>query len=106
MSSPPRRSPPTSRRRAGPGEDEAAPGTSSRRGGGRLVLFVLLAAVASGSLLLYTLSHRRPPIPADRDHFGIHDARRCLDCHGPGGKDARGPNHPLNDQCFQCHERR
>ncbi|HEU4401543.1 MAG TPA: cytochrome c3 family protein [Candidatus Polarisedimenticolia bacterium] len=53
----------------------------------------------------YTLSHRRPLIPADADHLGSLEPARCLDCHGPAGRRPRGRNHPLNDQCFNCHER-
>jgi hypothetical protein len=75
--------------------------TGSRRG---LVIFLVVAVVLSGLLVAYTIAHRRPPIPADVDH-AIGDPAACLVCHGPGKKDARSPNHPLNDQCFNCHER-
>jgi hypothetical protein len=64
-----------------------------------------LAASISGMLIAYTLSHRRPPIPADADHLRSGDPAACLDCHGPGRKNARTPNHPLNDRCLECHER-
>jgi len=73
----------------------------SKRG---LLLFLVAAGVLSGLLVAYTISHRRPPIPVDMDH-AVTDPAACLSCHGPGRKDARGPNHPLNDQCFNCHER-
>jgi hypothetical protein len=63
---------------------------------------VLLGA----GILYYTLTHQRPLIPADADHVQAQTQQRCLDCHGPGKKNARGRNHPLNDQCFNCHERR
>jgi hypothetical protein len=76
--------------------------SGSRRG---LLIFLVVAGVLSGLLVAYTISHRRPPIPADRDH-AVEDPDACLSCHGPGRKDARGPNHPLNDRCFDCHERR
>jgi len=75
--------------------------TGSKRG---LLIFLVAAGVLSGLLLAYTLSHRRPPIPADADH-AVGDPAACLSCHGPGRQDAREPNHPLNDQCFNCHAR-
>ena len=74
-------------------------------GDARLAVFLIFAAAILGALLVYTLSHRRPRIPADADHIRSRDPALCLDCHGPGRKRARGPNHPLNDQCFNCHER-
>ncbi|HXH27698.1 MAG TPA: hypothetical protein VNL37_01565 [Candidatus Polarisedimenticolia bacterium] len=74
-------------------------------GGARLIVFLVLAAALSGGLILYTLRQRRPAIPADADHTGVVEPAACLTCHGPGRKNARGPNHPLNDQCFNCHER-
>ena len=71
----------------------------------RVVTFLLIAGALSGLLVYYTISHRRPPIPADADHAGVSEPTRCLSCHGPGRKNARSRNHPLNDQCFNCHER-
>jgi nitrate reductase cytochrome c-type subunit len=62
--------------------------------------------VLGGGLLYYTLTHQRPLIPADTDHLQAQTQQRCLECHGPGKAHARGRNHPLNDQCFNCHERR
>jgi hypothetical protein len=70
-----------------------------------VVAFLLIAGALTGLLVYYTVSHRRPPIPADGDHAGVSEPVRCLSCHGPGTKNARGRNHPLNDQCFNCHER-
>lgn len=67
--------------------------------------FVAAAGLLSALLVLYTLTHRRPPIPADLDHLGAGGADQCLRCHGPGMRNARGRNHPLNDRCFDCHER-
>ena len=69
-----------------------------------MTVFVIVAGLLTVLLVGYTLSHRRPPIPADMDHAGVADPLRCLECHGPGRANARGPNHPLNDQCFGCHE--
>ena len=59
-----------------------------------------------GALLYYTLTHRRPLIPRDADHLMPQTQERCLECHAPGKAHARGRNHPLNDQCFNCHEQR
>jgi len=70
-----------------------------------VTVFVVVAGVLTVLLVAYTLSQRRPPIPADADHAGVGDPARCLACHGPGQREARGPNHPLNDQCFGCHDR-
>ena len=81
----------------------AAPGGA--RGSARLIVFLGFAALLAGGLVGYTLKHRRPPIPADADHHDVAEPQRCLSCHGPGGRDPRGPNHPLSDQCFNCHER-
>lgn len=71
----------------------------------RLAVFVIFALGLTGLLIAYTLVHRRPLIPADPDHARSLEPVRCLDCHGPTGKNRRGKNHPLNDQCFSCHER-
>ncbi|MEE9291757.1 MAG: hypothetical protein V3U83_02390 [Acidobacteriota bacterium] len=69
-----------------------------------LILFLAGAAILMGALVYYTFSVRPPLLPADRDHLS-RDPVDCLRCHGPGGTDPRGPNHPLNDRCFECHER-
>ena len=71
----------------------------------RVVVFVAVAAALTGLLIVYTVTHRRPLIPADRDHVEAAVPEQCLRCHGPGMRRPRGPNHPLNDQCFNCHER-
>lgn len=55
--------------------------------------------------VLLLVSIRRPPeIPADADHRPWMGVEPCLSCHGPGKPQARPPNHPLNDQCLQCHQ--
>lgn len=74
-------------------------------GHSRLVVFLILAGGLSALLFFYTLGHRRPEIPADADHLHSFEPAGCLECHGPAGKDPRGKNHPLNDRCFDCHER-
>jgi len=85
----------------------SVPGAAPRdgRGSARMIVFFLLAALLAGGLVGYTLKHRRPLIPADADHRAVADPERCLTCHGPAGRSPRGPNHPLNDQCLNCHER-
>jgi hypothetical protein len=75
------------------------------RRGLRLAAFLVAASGLTGFLIVYTLRNRPPQLPADADHRGGAGPDRCLSCHGPEGKDPRGPNHPLNDQCFNCHER-
>ncbi len=77
----------------------------AERGSLRVAVFLIGAAGLTGMLVLYTLRHRRPPIPADADHRISIEPTQCLGCHGPGMKRPRGPTHPLNDQCFSCHER-
>ena len=69
----------------------------------RLLAFLLAAGTLTGWLVLYTLRNRPPSLPADADHRG-GGPQQCLECHGPAGRQPRGPNHPLNDQCFNCHE--
>jgi len=67
------------------------------------VLVVALAITAS--LVIFTLRRAPPPIPSDTDHLMSRVADDCLACHGPDGGRPRGRNHPLNNQCFNCHER-
>lgn len=88
-----------------PGASE--PGASSAAAPDRRLLLGFLggATLLTAALVGYTLTQRRPAIPADADH-AVGDTARCLSCHGPGQSRARGRNHPLNDQCFNCHERR
>ena len=71
----------------------------------RLIAFLLAAGALTGSLIVYTIRNRPPLLPADTDHRGSGGPGQCLECHGPAGRNPRGPNHPLNDQCFNCHER-
>ena len=71
-----------------------------------MAVFVAAAGLLMALLIGYTLTHRRPLIPADASHRDVVEAAKCLECHGPGRRSARGPNHPLNDQCFSCHDRR
>ena len=71
----------------------------------RLIAFLLAAGALTGFLIVYTIRNRPPLLPADTDHRGPGGPEQCLECHGPAGRNPRGPNHPLNDQCFNCHER-
>ncbi len=75
------------------------------RGNLRVMIFLVVALGLSALLVTYTLTHRRPPVPADADHLRSLEPAQCLSCHGPAGRRPRGPNHPLGDQCFNCHER-
>ena len=79
--------------------------TGRQTGNARLVIFLILAGGLSVLLILYTIAQRKPAIPADADHLRSLDPPACLECHGPAGKNSRGKNHPLNDRCFDCHER-
>lgn len=79
--------------------------TGGPAGNARLIIFLVLAGGLSVLLVLYTLGHQRPEIPADADHLRSLDPPNCLECHGPAGKKPRGKNHPLNDRCFDCHDR-
>lgn len=79
--------------------------TGGFAGSARLVIFLLLAGGLSVFLVLYTMGHQRPEIPADADHLLSPDPASCLECHGPARRKPRGGNHPLNDRCFDCHER-
>jgi hypothetical protein len=71
----------------------------------RMLLFMALVVVVVGGLYSYTLRRQPPTLPPDRDHRLGATPDICLSCHGPGAVNARGANHPLNDQCFNCHER-
>jgi len=79
--------------------------TRRTAGNARLVVFLIVAGGLSVLLVLYTLGHRKPEIPADADHLKSLEPPACLQCHGPSGRNPRGRNHPLNDQCFDCHQR-
>lgn len=74
-------------------------------GSARVAIFLMVGGFLAGLLVLYTLRARPPHLPADADHVQAIDPERCLSCHGPGQKRPRRPSHPLNDQCFSCHER-
>ncbi len=66
-----------------------------------LGLMILLAVL----LLVFTITHQRPLVPRDPDHLRSDDPEDCLSCHGRGRSHARPKNHPLNDRCWECHER-
>ncbi len=70
----------------------------------RLVGLVLLILVALLILVLLNGMRFPPDIPLDRDHRSGQTPRQCLNCHGPEASTPRGPNHPLGNQCFQCHQ--
>jgi len=74
-------------------------------GSARVIAFVALASCLTVGLVLYTMRHRPPAMPADPDHRTGQTASECLSCHGPAAKSPRGPNHPVAEgSCFNCHE--
>lgn len=70
-----------------------------------MVVVLLSMLVLVALLVTFTVTHQRPKVPADADHLKSDDPRACLSCHGRGEAHARTKNHPLNDQCWDCHER-
>lgn len=68
--------------------------------------FLAVAGSLAALFVAYTARHQAPPVPADAGHASAPTARQCLGCHGPEAAAPRGPNHPLNDQCFNCHDRK
>ena len=71
-----------------------------------VLAFGLVAAVGlSTCLIVYSLRKRPPDVPTDPDHIRSVTSPQCLSCHGPLEAYPRSRNHPLNDQCFNCHER-
>jgi len=66
-----------------------------------LSVFLILTIL----LVVYTVTHQRPRVPADADHLQSDDPQSCLRCHGRGQANARSKNHPLDDKCWDCHER-
>jgi len=71
----------------------------------RVLLVLALTLILLGALVMYTLTHQPPRVPADADHLSSDDPQTCLDCHGRGKRNARSKNRPLNDRCWECHER-
>lgn len=70
-----------------------------------LAIGLVVAVAFSTCLVAYSLRKRTPGVPADADHLQSITAPQCLSCHGPLEARPRSRNHPLNDQCFNCHER-
>lgn len=70
---------------------------------GRWIALFALAAVSLLALLLIRGIRFPPDIPFDLDHRRGQIPRECLSCHGPDARFPRGKNHPLVDECFQCH---
>lgn len=71
----------------------------------------LLGGLLAGGLMvagsIWLLSTREPPpeIPADGEHVGARREGDCIVCHNVDGPAPRSKNHPLSEQCFQCHLR-
>ena len=72
----------------------------------RLLVFLAVGGTLGAFFVAYTVRHQAPPIPDDFGHLAAPEAPACLSCHGPEGAARRGPNHPLSDQCFNCHDRK
>jgi hypothetical protein len=70
-----------------------------------LLVFLVVGTALAVLLVLYTILHRPPRLPADADHLKTQTPSDCLECHGPGKRSPRKPNHPpAQSQCFNCHE--
>ena len=70
-----------------------------------MVVFLVVGTALAVLLVVYTVLHRPPRLPADADHLRPQQPRDCLECHGPGKRSPRKPNHPpAENQCFNCHE--
>ena len=79
--------------------------TSTRSRRAPLIIFLVVGGTLAVLLVVYTVLHHPPRLPADADHRTSRQPAECLDCHGPGKKSPRGPNHPpAQNQCFNCHE--
>jgi hypothetical protein len=77
--------------------------TTSRRA--PLIIFLIVGGALAVLLVVYTILHHPPRLPADADHRTSRQPADCLECHGPGKKSPRGPNHPpAQNQCFNCHD--
>ena len=70
-----------------------------------LLIFLVAGTLLTVLLVIYTILHRPPRLPADTDHLRPQQAGDCLECHGPGKRSPRKPSHPpAESQCFNCHE--
>ncbi len=79
--------------------------TSTARRRTPLVIFLVAGTVLAVLLVVYTVLHHPPRLPADADHLKPQQPGDCLDCHGAGKRSPRKPNHPpAESQCFNCHE--
>jgi hypothetical protein len=79
--------------------------TAASRPRAPLVIFLVVGTALAVLLVAYTILHRPPRMPADADHLRPQQAGDCLECHGPGKRSPRKPNHPpAESQCFNCHE--
>jgi hypothetical protein len=71
---------------------------------GKLSFLVFVVAVV-GLLLLYTFtSEEFPRLPSDTIHKGVMAPKACMQCHGPGKKDAMKKTHPPKFDCPKCHK--
>ncbi|MBI5694854.1 MAG: hypothetical protein HZC51_03800 [Nitrospirae bacterium] len=70
------------------------------------LLFIAGILAVLGFLYYLSISGKGvPPIPADATHASVTAEADCLGCHGEGMRHPRKVQHPLKDQCFECHAR-
>ena len=69
----------------------------------RVILIALLGLIAAVGVATYFLRPEPPRIPLDSDHGAWQNDAACLNCHGPGQKNARKPTHPNANDCRRCH---
>jgi len=71
----------------------------------RLMISLGTAAIAVGFVVIVMLFGWTPAprIPRDLDHARTRTEQDCLSCHGPEEKHARPKNHPVREDCFNCH---
>lgn len=71
----------------------------------RVIVVLGMMIVLVVLLVTFTVTHQRPLVPGDLVHLKSAEIEYCLSCHGRGRPNARPKNHPLNDHCWECHER-
>jgi hypothetical protein len=71
----------------------------------RVVVVLVVMITLAVLLVVFTITHQRPQVPRDAVHVKSDDTGYCLSCHARGRPNARPKNHPLNDRCWECHER-
>ena len=78
---------------------------AAARRGPWLWLAIVAVVLAGGMLWILATREPPPPTPGDSVHAGWRAGEEsCLTCHGVDGPNPRGKSHPLDQQCFRCHE--